>query len=90
MEIIARLINNRILRRIFGPKSDEDGEWRRLHSLYSSPNTVRIVKSRKLRLEGHVTIMEEGRNVFQILTGKPRGKRSLGVDERKIEWFLTK
>ena len=71
-----RLFENRILRRIFGPKRDESGEWRRLHneelhSLYGSPNIVRAIKSRRLRWAGHVARMEEGRSAFKILTGKP-------------------
>ena len=58
---------------IFGPKRDVNGEWRRLynedlHSLYRSPNIVRMIKSRRLRWAGHVSRMEEGRNAFKILT----------------------
>ena len=69
-----------ILRRIFGPKRDENGEWRRLHneelhSLYRSPNIVRVIKSRRLIWAGHVARMEEGRSAFKILTGKNTGKR---------------
>ena len=67
------------LRRIFGPKRDENGEWRRfhndeIHSLYRSPNIVRVVKSRRLRWAGHVARMEEVKSSFKILTGKPTGK----------------
>ena len=74
-----RVFENRILRRIFRPKRDENGEWRRLHneelhSLYRSPNIVRVIKSRRLRWAGHVARMEEGRSAFKILTGKPRNK----------------
>ena len=63
---------NMILRRIFGPKRDENGEWRRLnneelHSLYRSPNIVRVIKSRRLRWAGHIAKMEEGRSVFKTL-----------------------
>ena len=59
----------KILRRIFGPKRYENGEWRRLyneeiHSLYRSPNIVRVIKSRRLRWAGHVARMEDGRNAF--------------------------
>ena len=77
------VFENRILRRIFGPKRDENGEWRRLHneelhSLYRSPNIVRLIKSRRLRWAGHVARMEESRSALKILTGKPTGKRPLG------------
>ena len=61
----------------------ENGEWRRLHnealhSLYRSPNIVRVMKSRRFRWAGHVARMEKGRSVFKILTGTPVGKRPLG------------
>ena len=63
---------------IFGPKRDENGEWRRLHneelhSLYRSPNIDRVIKSRRLRWTGHVARMEEGRRAFKILAGKLTG-----------------
>ena len=74
---------NRILRRIFGPKRDENGEWRRLHNEESSPNIVRVFESRKLRWAGHVARMEEGKSAFKILTGKPTRKRSLGMSRRR-------
>ena len=78
-----RVFENRMLRQIFGPKRDENGEWRRLHneelhSLYRSPYIVRLIKSRRLRWAGHVARMEEGRSAFKILTDKPTGKRPLG------------
>ena len=78
-----RLFENRILRRIFGPKRDENREWRRLHneelhSLYHSPNMVRVIKARRLRWAGHVARMEKGGSAFKILTGKPKGKRHSG------------
>ena len=62
-----RIFENRILRRIFGPKRDENGECRtlhneKLHSLHRSPNIVRVIKSRRLRWAGHVARMEEGRS----------------------------
>jgi hypothetical protein len=67
-----RLFENRVLRRIFGPKREVDGSWRKLHndelqSLYSSPNIVRVIKSRRMRWEGHVSHMGEGRGVYRIL-----------------------
>ena len=75
-ECRLRVFENRILRRIFGPKRDENGEWRRLHNgefhrLYRSPNIVKMIKSRRLRWAEHVTRMEEGRSAFKLLTGKP-------------------
>ena len=67
----------------FGPKRDDNGEWRRLHneelhSLYRSPNIVRVNKSRRLRWAGHVSRMEKGKSAFKILTHKPTEKRTLG------------
>jgi hypothetical protein len=66
-----------VLRRIFGPKRDEvTGEWRKLHNeelnvLYSSSNILRVIKSRRMRLAGHVARMGEARSVYRILVGKP-------------------
>jgi hypothetical protein len=76
------VFENRILRRIFGPKRDENGEWRKLHSeefnnLYCLPNIVRAIKYRRLRWAGHMARMEEGRTAFKILTGTPKGNRDL-------------
>ena len=79
------------MRRIFGPKRDGvTGEWRRLHneelnSLYSSPSILRVIKSRRMRWEGHVARMEEGRGVHKGLVGKPEGKRPLGIPRRRWE-----
>ena len=78
-----RVLENRILRQIFGPKWVQNGEWRRLHneelhSLYRSPNLVSVIKSRRFRWAGHVARMEESRSAFKILTGKSTGKRPLG------------
>ena len=69
---------------------DENRKWRRLHneelhSLYCSPNIVRVFKSRRLGWAGHVARMEEGRSAFRILTGKPTGKRPLGRPRRRWE-----
>ena len=74
----------RALRRIYGTKRDGvTGEWRKLHNeelndLYCSHNIVRVIKSRRMRLAGHVARMEEGRGVHKVLVGKPEGKRPLG------------
>jgi hypothetical protein len=78
-----------VLRRIFGPERDEvTGEWRKLHSgelhnLYSSPDIIRQIKSRRLRWAAHVARMGEGRNVYRVLVGKPDGKRPLGRPRRR-------
>ena len=82
-ECRLRVFENRILRRIFGSKRDENGEWRRLHneelhSLSGPPNIVRVIKSRRLRWVDGVAGTEESRGAFKILTGKPTGKRPLG------------
>ena len=89
-ECRLRVFENRILRRIFRPKRDENGEWRmlhneELHSLYRSPNIIRVFKSRRLRWAGHVARMEEGRSAFKILTGKPTEKRPLARSRRRWE-----
>ena len=78
-----RVFQKRITRRIFGPKWDGNGEWRRLHneelhSLYRSSIIVRVIKSRRLRWDGHVDRMKEGRSASKMLTGTPTGKRPLG------------
>jgi hypothetical protein len=75
-----RVFENRVLRRIFGPKRDEvTGEWRKLHNeelrdLYPSPSIIRIIKSRTMRWAGHVARMGEKRNAYRLLVGKPEGK----------------
>jgi len=85
------VFENRVLRRVFGPKRDEvTGEWRKLHNeelsdLNSSPNTVRVVKSRTMRWAGHVVHMGEGRGVHRVLMGKPEVKRPLGRPRRRWE-----
>jgi hypothetical protein len=78
-----RVFKNRVLRRIFGPKREEDGSWRKLyndelHSLYSSPNIIRVIKSRRMSWVGHVACMGVGRGVYRVLVGRPEGKRPLG------------
>jgi hypothetical protein len=78
-----RVFENRVLRRIFGPKRDEvTGEWRKLHNeelniLYSSPDIIRQFKSRRMRWAGHVARMGEERNVYRVLMRKPEGKKPL-------------
>jgi len=73
-----------VLRRIFGPRRDEVmGEWRRLHNeelndLYSSPNIVRVIKSRRMRWVGHVARMGKEREVYRVLVGKLEGKNHWG------------
>jgi hypothetical protein len=84
-----RDFENSVLRRIFGPKREEDGSWRilhnELHSLYSSPNIVRVIKSRKMRWIGHVARMGEGRGVYRVLVGRPQWKRPLGRPSHRWE-----
>ena len=72
------------------PKRDEvTGEWRKLHNeirdLYSLPNIVQVVKSRRMRWAGHVARMGEGRGVHRVLVGKPKGKRPLGRPRHRWE-----
>ena len=84
------VFENRVLRRVFGPKRDEvTGELGKLHNeelsdLYSLPNIVRVVKSRRMRWAWHVARMGEGRGVHRVLMGKSEGKRSLG--RPRIRW----
>jgi hypothetical protein len=85
-----RVFESRVLRKIFGPKREEDGSWRKLHndellSLYSSPNIVRVIKSRRMRWAEHVARMGEGRGVCRVLVGRPEGKRQLGRPRRRWE-----
>ena len=86
-----RVLGNRVLRRIFGPKKGEvTGEWRKLHKeeindLYSSPNIVRVIKSRRIRWARHVVRMGERRGVYRNLVGKLDGRRSLGRPRRRWE-----
>jgi hypothetical protein len=85
-----RIFENRVLRRIFGPKREEVGSWRKLHndelrSLNSSPNIVTIIKSRRIKSAGHVARMGEGRGVYRVLIGRPEGKRPLEIHRRRWE-----
>jgi hypothetical protein len=89
-EYRLRVFENRVLRRIFGPKGEEDGSWRKLHndelhSLYSSPDIVSVIKSRRMRWAGHVARMREGIGVHGVLVGRPEGKRPLGRPRRRWE-----
>jgi len=84
-----RVFENMVLRRIFVPKRDEvTGEWRRLHNeelsdMYSSPNIVQVMKSRRMRWAGNVARMGEERGVYRVLLGKPEGRRPLGRPRRR-------
>jgi len=84
-----RVFENMVLRRISGPRRDEvTGEWRRLHNeelidLYSSPNIVRVIKSRRMSWAGNVARMSEERGVCRVLVRKPEGRRPLGRPRRR-------
>jgi hypothetical protein len=83
------VFENRVLRRIFGPKRDEvTGNWRKLyneelHNSYSSPNLISMIKSKRMRLAGNVARMGEKRFAYSIVVGKPEGKRPLGRPRRR-------
>jgi hypothetical protein len=85
------VFENRVLRRLFGPKKNEvTGEWRKLHNeerhnLYSSPDIIRQIKSRRMRWVGHVERMGKERKVYKVLMGKPEGKRPIGRPRRRWE-----
>jgi hypothetical protein len=89
--LTLRVFENKVLRRIFGPKKVEGtGEWRGLHNkelyaLYSSSNIIWVIKSRKLRWTGHVARMGERRGAYRALVGKPEGRRSLRRPRRRWE-----
>jgi hypothetical protein len=84
-----RVFENRVLRRLFGPKRDEvTGEWRKLHNgelynLYSSPDIIRQIKLTRIRWAVHMARMGEGRNVCRVPVGKPEGKRPLERPRRR-------
>jgi hypothetical protein len=83
-----RVFENTVLRSMFGTKRVEDGSWRKLHnyelhSLYSSPNIVKVIKSRRMRWTWHVARMGEGRGAYRVLVGRPEGKRPLGRPRRR-------
>jgi len=85
-----RVFENRVLRRIFVPRSDEvTGEWKRLHKqelndLYSSPNIVWVIKWRRMRWAGHVARTVEERGVYRVLVGNPEGRGPLG--RPRLRW----
>jgi hypothetical protein len=89
--LLITLFENRVLRRILGPKRDEvTGEWRKLHNeelhnLYSSPDIIRQIKSRRMMWAAHVARVGEEIKVYKVLVGKPEGKRSLGRPRRRWE-----
>jgi hypothetical protein len=94
------VFENRVLGRIFGPKRDEvTGEWKRLHSkelyaLYSSPNNIRVIKSRRQKRAGHVTRVGESRGTHRVLVGKPEKSKhfeDFRVETRKLlKWIFDK
>jgi hypothetical protein len=93
------VFENRVLRRILGPKRDEaTGEWRKLHNeelhdLYSSPNIVQVIKSRRMKWARHVAQMGEERGVYGALVEKPQGKNhwgDSGVDGRIILGWIVR
>ena len=90
-ELRLRILENRVLRRIFGSKRDEvTGEWRKQHNeelndLYSLPSIVRVIKSRRMRWAGHVARMGQRRGAYRILVRKPEGRRPLGRPRRRWE-----
>jgi hypothetical protein len=93
-ELRLWVFENRVLRRIFGPKRDEvTGEWRNLHSeelhnLYSSPDIIRQVKSRRMRWAEHVARMGEERKLYKVLVGNPEGNILLGRPRRRWEYWV--
>jgi hypothetical protein len=94
-EYRLRVFENRVLRRIFGPKRDEViGGWRKLHNeefhnTYCSPSIIRIIKSRRMRHARYVARIGEKRNAYRTLVVKPEGKRPLGRPRRRVEDNIT-
>jgi hypothetical protein len=90
-----RVSENRVLRRVFGPKrTEETGEWRLLHNeelndLYSLPNIVRVVKSKRMGWAEHMNRMGKEKGVHRVLVGKPEGKRPLGRPRHRWEDIKT-
>jgi hypothetical protein len=90
-ELRLRVFENRVLRRIFGPKRDEvTGGWRKLHNedlrgLYSSPSIIRVIRARNIRRAGHVACMGDVRGSCNILVGRPEGRRPLGRPRHRWE-----
>jgi hypothetical protein len=91
-----RVFENRVLRKIFGPKREEDGSWRKLHNdelhnLSSSPNIVMVIKSRRVRWARHVARMGEGRDLYRILVWRSESRRPQGRPRRRmitLSWTL--
>jgi len=85
------VFENRVLRRIFGPKRDKvTGEWRKLHNeelndLYTLPSSVRVIKSRRMRWKWHVAQLGKSRGINRVLVGKPKGMRPLGKPRHRGE-----
>jgi hypothetical protein len=90
-ECRLRVFENRVLRRIFGPKRDQiTGEWRKRHkeelyAVYSSPNIIRVIKSRRLRWAGHVARMGEKKGAYRALVGRSEGRRPIGRPRHRWE-----
>ena len=86
---MLKVLKNRTLRKLFGPKRDEiTEEWRRLHNeelydFYSFPNIIRVSNSRRMRWAGYMARMEDRRGAYKVLMGRPEGKRPLGRPRRK-------
>jgi hypothetical protein len=91
-----RVFENSVLRRIFGHVREEDGSWRKLHndefhSLYFSPNIVRVIKSRRMRWAGHVVRVEEGRGIYRKVRREERDHwEDIGAGRRTLRRTLRK